>query len=169
MTSASDHGGRRRLGWTGPSAIIAVLLLAGTVSLNYSGFCIAERRFVPDEEKIRAAVADVAVGDMVFWYGAGRDPDGRRSVLIDRPDTVDEFLAANPGCCRIVPVGRSMHSRAFPGRILGQVSHEVRIDYVRQIPDDRGILQADRARRHVYVTPCGTAVGDDFPPEQGAA
>lgn len=62
--------------------IFALLLLLIIVpsGLNYSGFCMSERRWLSDEEMIRSHLKTFdSIGSL---------------------ETVDEFLERNPECCR---------------------------------------------------------------------
>jgi hypothetical protein len=147
-------------------ALIAGLLVFPFIAggtLNHSGFCFGKLRYLSDDEKIDAAVDHLAAGDLLHWYRVGPQPDDWRAVHMDRPETVHDFLAADPDCCRIVPGGGDGRRPTFLGRVLGQVSDVVEIDHVRHFVDDRGVVQAEPVRSCAYVSPCGTVVNDFLP------
>lgn len=125
------------------TGLLALLLIPVTLGgLNYSGMCLAEGRWLSDEEKIRLAASVVANNGPNFnvindnmnrkhpraWGEGGKEYESEYSDYHDptiwkkyengsygRIGTVDvdEFMKKNPNCCKVV--GRSNgHPMASP-------------------------------------------------------
>lgn len=70
--------------------LITAILLGG---MTYSGFCFKEFRYIPDDEKIRIAIAYALKEnrEAVAQY--------KERAVVYPFNTVDEFLASNPISC----------------------------------------------------------------------
>ena len=110
-----------------------MLLLMVFGSLNYSGFCFKEMRYLSDEEKIRGAIAaNHTIKGNQKWRRSSYDKLGRVSeyeVVIPYAD-VDEFLRENPNCCRVIYKGfADDRPPGFFEKIFGTCNYGVRMTY----------------------------------------
>lgn len=118
--------------------------------LNYSGFCFAEKRYLSDEEKIRAE----------FDYQNSRD-----TLPLDNfPDpkhikykSFDEYVALYPECCSVNPGGPyEVAPVEFLARILGYNSGDVVvINFQVRYLDENGLLKTVENRYENYSRNCG--------------
>ncbi len=126
--------------------LIGIILPA---SLNYSGFCIAQGRYLSDDEKIRAVIS----------YHNNRDtlPVGTHNYQQISYRSVEEFLAKNPNCCAVdpgVPVGIPPDS--FFNRVIGLDSNKpVIVNYKMMYIDDHGIRSSQSIKFENVLTNCG--------------
>ncbi|HYX18928.1 MAG TPA: hypothetical protein VE944_32180 [Nostoc sp.] len=127
-----------------------LLILFVYFGLNYSGFCFAEKRYLSDEEKIRA----------VFDYQNSRDT----LPLNNAPDpkhikykSFDEYIALYPECCSVNPGGGyEVPPTEFLDRILGYDSGDVVvINFKVRYLDENGSLKTGEKRFDNYLQNCG--------------
>ena len=149
-----------RWGRTLAAGVVAVLAigLGSLGAANYAGVCVPERRVVPDREFILAAIVEEGVGDIQMAYPAWPSPDAAtKSVRVDRPDTPEAFLAANPGCCAVFAAGPTdaYERPTFRRRLFGWSRQVVHIRYVQPRPDDRGVLRDELTERYFNMNTCG--------------
>ena len=101
--------------------IIIFGTLAGFIlyfSLNYSGFCFAEMRYLSDEEKIK----------LVFDYQNNRQflPLEHANVEHVKYESFDQYSRIYPDCCAVNPGGAyGAPPSSFVERILGYDSNDI--------------------------------------------
>lgn len=127
-----------------------LLILFVYYGLNYSGFCFAEKRYLSDEEKIRAE----------FDYQNSRD-----TLPLDNPPnsehikykSFDEYIALYPKCCAVNPGGSYEVSPVeFLDRIFGYNSGDVVvINFQVRYLDENGSLKTVENRYENYSRNCG--------------
>jgi hypothetical protein len=129
---------------------------------NYLGYCSSTGRRLTDDEKIRIAVRTVirenSPGGELFIQVSGRAVrTGRRFNDDSLPYVdVDDFLAINRNCCRVVDVWPEIG--ASPGwyaRLTGEFSGFVRLDFLSRKKEDDGQVSEEKRRGYVALTNCG--------------
>lgn len=130
--------------------VLLILFLFVYFGLNYSGFCFAEKRYLSDEDKIRAE----------FDY-----QNSRNTLPLDNfPDpkhikykSFDEYIALYPKCCAVNPGGPYEVAPAkFLDRILGYNSGDVVvINFQVRYLDENGSLKTVENRFENYSHNCG--------------
>ena len=113
-------------------AVVFIVL----ASLNYSGMCISESRYLTDREKYEAVLIKtihrIEPGDgNISAPEYSNNPEERKKQLQDKADA---FLEANPSCCRIITDvsklgGEGWFDRSFFGRLSGAESYVIEIRY----------------------------------------
>jgi hypothetical protein len=106
-------------------------------SLNYSGFCFEEMRYLSDEEKIRGAIANLLKNYNTSWYAhhtitekVGDKTKYQAYVYwqnIPFKD-IDEFLKENPHCC-VINRGGEDHLPEFWEKIFGRCNYFIGMKY----------------------------------------
>lgn len=145
--------------------VLGVLIaLVSLASLNYSGFCIPQGRWLTDEEKIRLAASAVANNGPTFNYlndhmrKALPESETRfRNFEVEYTDyrdetiwkeipgggfsrigraNVDDFMRQNPNCCKVVgSEGKPFVFPPFWWRILGNYDDVVEVRYTARFKD----------------------------------
>jgi len=127
-----------------------LLILFVYFGLNYSGFCFAEKRYLSNEEKIRA----------VFDYQNSRDvlpienfPDPKHIKY----KSFDEYIALYPECCSVNPGGPyEVPPVNFIDRIFGYHSGDVVvINFHARFLNKNGKLETVEVRFDNYLQNCG--------------
>ena len=141
----------RDLSWERFLFVRGVLLfLLVYFGLNYSGFCFAEKRYLSNEEKIRAE----------FDYQNSRDvlpianfPDPKHIKY----KSFDEYIALYPECCPDNPGGPyEVPPAKFLDRILGYNSGDVVvINFQVRYLDENDSLKTVENRFENYSRNCG--------------
>ena len=73
----------------------AILIAAVPLSLNYSGYCLSEQRFLTKEELIEIALRDVHY--LVDYQGRSLNIDIEEIFKKNR-----EYTKINPNCCKVL-------------------------------------------------------------------
>ena len=137
--------------------LVAILLLglAGyaiyLAHLSYSGYCFEQKRFLTDDEKIRAVVREILVrypksGDVVHELKIvdGKRVWTKRKKWPESPvpyESIDHFLRLNPDCCSVSDLatyGTGLVKISVMQRVLGRASDFVRINYYLRYLDEKG-------------------------------
>ena len=123
--------------------------------LTYTGYCHMEGKYLTDEEKVRASVADVLSHYPPSVVLRKHHPDAKIEGYLP-PESpvyyrdVDEFLKLNPNCCVVSPisVSKGMESTAprFFERATGGVSSFVSMNY------EVRYLDPSKEKKSVHVT-----------------
>ena len=139
-----------------------LLILSVYFSLNYSGFCFAEMRYLSNEEKIRAE----------FDYQNSRDtlpldnpPDPKHvkdksfdgyNLAHIKYKSFDEYIALYPECCSVNPGGPyEVSPTEFLDRIFGYNSGDVVvINFQVRYLDENGLLKTVENRFENYSPNC---------------
>lgn len=133
------------------AVLIPVLMFITYASLNYSGYCIAERRYFSDEEKIRLTVE----------YVNSRDGVHIDSSLSGHPKRIkyanaDEFMKLNKECCSIGPRGGDGYRYPnFGRRIYGSISDTIVLDYLAKYVDEGGVERSKLVTEQWSISNCG--------------
>ena len=138
-------------------ASLGIASMGSILALNYSGFCIAEFRFVPDEEKINKVVSALALGGISRGFV---EQDGRLveagSVMTLPYKNTDEFFADNPNCCQIGPLApEGYYEPTLVRKLTGTVSDVVAVRYLRRTVDSAGAIASERVLAQFSVNNCG--------------
>lgn len=147
---------------------VALLAVGGSVwwtGMNYAGYCHAEHRFLSDEEKIHSAVQfvlnrypptiskkiDVTVNGVAqksdYWY-----PPENPVMYKD----INDFMAINPGCCRLSMRTGEGSPLSLLDRITGYASTFVIVKYDVRYKEN-GIEKSQMDSTAVAVRNCGNA------------
>jgi len=126
-------------------------------SLTYSGYCLSERRYVPDKEKIDTAMVWIFQHQKRLQFKQTADGKAEAWYLNLIPyESIDEFRRANPNCCSIgARPGDDYTEPTFVRRLFGLVSEIIVIDYLERYIDDQGNQRTQRVTRQVSVDVCG--------------
>jgi hypothetical protein len=106
-------------------------------SLNYSGFCFEEMRYLSDEDKIHIAVT----------YVLNRGFKGKREY-----QSVNDFLANNPHCCSISTESMITVINDSPDRTIGNLC-----GYVYVLEDSFDVRPEEKAMSAIAISNCGKA------------
>jgi hypothetical protein len=110
-----------------PIATFFLMLFLLPASLNYSGMCLAEGRWLSNDEKIRKVVEVINSPGRVFIEDKNNNTQPYQLIPYK---SVDDFLEKNPDCCE---VGMSLRGDYFPptfvDRITGVYGDKLRINY----------------------------------------
>lgn len=102
-----------------------VIVLGALASLNYSGYCVRDARFLTQAELVDAGVRD--------YFASYPPPVYSNFVRVTAPipySSVEDFVSRNPNCCELNPTGRQGETPGLFSRILGRFAGYVRIDYM---------------------------------------
>jgi hypothetical protein len=133
--------------WT-MGAAVALVAVGVVPSLNYSGFCLSEGRYLTDAELI-----DIARRDEFRFYPPhsyqGFAAEIRRPIEYS---SYEDFVARNPNCCSVTRTGRKNFSPALFHRLAGNFATFVRVEYRVEegVPD-----VPETYISHVAITNCG--------------
>jgi hypothetical protein len=146
---------------------LALLYLLVRAGLNYSGFCLEQRRFYTDREKIEIAIGMILRGYPptlieVVTYPEGRKVD--RYFLPERPvpyRSVDEFLQVNPDCCEVTQREHPKISGnvSLGNRLFGITSANVRVRYRVRYLDANGRMITEIMEPYIAISNCGRPRG----------
>jgi hypothetical protein len=128
--------------------------------LNYAGVCLAQKRFLPEAEKIQLAVTYTNASSVVPVRVSGHETRLYKSI----PYTgAEDLINNNPHCCRIT-VGQRWGDEGAPpdflSRAFGLYVGDVRIDYVARYRDEQGNQHSYPLKRIVILGNCG-AINND--------
>ncbi len=148
---------RRR--WIVLSLGAIVLLSLGT--LNYSGMCISERRYLTDQEKFRKFVSHVIRN--VPGRGYVENNTGDRNIQKVIPyRTADEFFKTNPNCCEFGPTAGNgiepMPAPSLVDRALGKATDVIVRRYLIRYIDAHGHQKSFEVGGQTWADSCGRYV-----------
>lgn len=133
--------------------LVLLLLLVMLGSLNYSGMCIPEGRWLSDKEKIRRVVNNLIIN--------GRDvvpvetKDGAKYYKQIKYENEKDFFLANPDCCRS---GLTLMGDYFPpqliDRITGVYGDKVELNYNLIYIDDSGHERSQHQTSQIITSNC---------------
>lgn len=95
---------RRVIRWLPIALVIGGASAAvAAVWLDNVGFCVPERRFLSDAEKIQAAADYAARRGFRLNFRVEREDGTGAEIMARTPvyPSAEELMAANPGCCRM--------------------------------------------------------------------
>jgi hypothetical protein len=142
------------------AAIAAAIWWPG---MNYYGYCHAEGRFVPDAEKIDAAVTRVlwAYPPPLPIY---RIENGQRKLVDIRSPANpipyanrDEFLRENPNCCTLTDTEREGQEVTLMSRLTGKISTYVTVRYQVKYRNAAGDTIVEPSQTFRAIDNCGGA------------
>ncbi len=139
--------------------LVLILLLGGIpASLNYSGFCISQGRYLSDEEKIRIVIIS---GNSQDTIPVEIEKEGHKHWQENykqiKYKDVNEFFDKNPDCCKVNGGGPyDLGAPSFFDRITGYDSGDVvtinaRANYI----DENGNKQSIMLKSDSVLTNCG--------------
>ena len=139
-----------------------LLILSVYFSLNYSGFCFAEMRYLSNEEKIRAEF-DYQNSRDTLPLDSPPDPKQVKDKSFDgynlahiKYKSFDEYIALYPECCSVNPGGPyEVSPTEFLDRIFGYNSGDVVvINFQVRYLDENGSLKTVENRFENYSPNC---------------
>lgn len=143
-------------GCVGLGAVVTpILFLVGTNST----FCPTLGRALTDEELIESVITQKAVGDFQLFFG-DEEEQSIPPQVVDRFDTVDEFLAAYPTCCEVYRSGKAGFEPTFDFLrwIKGEVWPVVGVTYPKIVISESLDVQTNIVREYFETDPCGKLV-----------
>lgn len=172
--SLGYRGRKQRQGRLSPAlaalglATLILLLGAplGVATLNYTGFCLKEGRFLTDEEKVQVAVSYVMTGyPPVLARTRATDEGGvwRNVVEYARPEDpiyyldAAEFSRVNRDCCVVAARPGRAQAPLFWSRVRGRLSDFVRVSYRVRYLEPGGTEGSQVHVQWVAVANCGRA------------
>jgi hypothetical protein len=132
---------------------IPLTVLVAYFALNYSGFCLAQMRYLSDEEKFK----------LVFDYHIGnRIPE----KIVNKTEQLytyighksfDEYIKENPECCTINPGGPyELPPPSFSDRITGHNSGDIIvIELTARYLDEKGKERLKEYKVEQALQNCG--------------
>ena len=146
-----------------PATVVAVFAIFGSAiygaRLSYHGYCFSQGRYVPESEKVRIAVArlletyppaatNVPLGSN-WWQPI---PPNKPIHYLD----VDEFLAINHDCCKVVPIEKYIEGGHLTllERVTGTATQVVEIRYLVRHRDDINKPQSFPTKANLQITNC---------------
>jgi hypothetical protein len=154
--------------------LLLLLWLVLRASLNYSGFCWAEKRWLSDEEVMDNMIAVVNSERLPFsrWREFGVDETNRdeykkyEGYKFLPYQSIKDFKQQNPDCCKLdgypsvenLPQGDELIDFYFFARLIGVFGYSGVIDYVARHEKPDG--NSDNRKIQVYptATNCGEAI-----------
>jgi len=148
------------------AGLILVAIAIGRFSLNYSGYCFEEHRFLSNEEKISIAIRDVfgTYPPNLIEYG-----ENLGEVIVIGGHTpahpiyykdIDTFRAENTDCCRLTQRMERTKSK-FPiqlgSRLSGDANTFVEVIYKLKYIDESGVERSQIHIEYVAISNCGHA------------
>ena len=110
-----------------PLLLIFLLLPLIPASLNYSGFCMKQKRWISDEEKIRIVLSEIIRQGSLYIETKDR---GTQPFPQVRYSSVAELLEKNPNCCisDSTKAGDNGHP-TFWDKVLGRYTDVLVLQY----------------------------------------
>jgi hypothetical protein len=148
ITEAHKHRGPILKSFSFVGGVLLILFVY--FGLNYSGFCFAEKRYLSNEEKIRA-VFDLQNSRDILPIENFPDPEHIKYK------SFDEYIALYPECCSVNPGGPyEVPPAKFLDRILGYDSGDVVvINFKVRYLNENGSLETAEVRFDNYLQNCG--------------
>jgi len=142
---------------------LAIAYIALRSGLNYSGFCLEQRRFLTDGEKIEIVVRRILNSYPPALKTYVTNPDGRRAINWSRPEkpipysSIEEFFAVNPDCCEVTLREHPKQGGTISliDRLLGITSANVRVRYQVRYLDENKQPNTEYVEPYWAVSSCG--------------
>lgn len=155
--------------WLKQHPVKATLLLALLIfivlpaSLNYSGFCISQGRWLSDEELMVSAFNEINNRSTTTINISDTE-----SVVINRIPylSYNEFINENPNCCyagrKSQNDGNGYMSASLTARILGSSAAVISLSYKERYFNESNEKQEKNKKQILSVSNCGRAISDDW-------
>jgi len=132
-----------------------VALAALVPTLELSGYCFEQQRFLTDREFLNAAIGEAIERDAVTVARSQQRQVKIESVPLPRYSSMEEFVAKNPQCCKFAPhnAGDESPLVTFGDRVFGRAARTVLVAYPLSLSD----RSAATASLRIVVTNCGYA------------
>ncbi|NEQ39499.1 MAG: hypothetical protein F6K40_25865 [Okeania sp. SIO3I5] len=125
------------------------MLYAG---LNYSGFCLAQIRYLSDEDKFRKEFERFNQLDTTFIPERQNNENGGQRYKRIKYESFEQFMESNPDCCTVRPSGIA----SLWLRITGVHSGEVTVmKYTVYYLDENGERRSRESKRQIILQNCG--------------
>ncbi len=134
--------------------LVLILLLGGIpASLNYSGFCIAEGRYLSDEEKIEKVINSNLIPYSEYIFDVN---NLKKSNPIERYKNVQEFLEKNPNCCFMdIKQAADAGPPSFWSRIFNTYTNVIVANYHEWFIDKNSNPNPKPKQRLFFIDNCG--------------
>lgn len=122
-------------------------------SLNYSGFCFAQMRYLSNEEKFQSVFEAYIKNKKT----EGTDNMKEKSHTSTEDKTFEEYVKKNPDCCKINPGGPyDLPPPSFLDRITGYNSGDVIVmDFKKTYLDKNGKQKLKEYQAQYVMQNCG--------------
>lgn len=153
-TTSSSPQKRNRLVRNLP-ILILVALLGGPAGLNYSGFCISKGRWLSDEERVHIVANYQNNRTIMPIYIKGIGYKNFKQIPYQ---SVDELLAKNPYCCKVVGSG-DVPRPSMWDRIFGKNSNKIiNVKYKVMHLNETGQQDSYEVNYYNTLSNCGESV-----------
>ena len=118
-------------------------------SLNYSGFCFAQMRYLSNEDKFRKLF------EVVNQPSGSVSVNGKLNYEKITYENFEQFIESNPDCCMVEGRWRTMPS-SFLDRITGfERGETILTKYTLYYLDENGDRTSKKYRRATILQNCG--------------
>ena len=137
--------------------MIVLTPLVGTLAFkplsNYYGYCLAEGKFLSNEEKIDAAINYINSRDRVPIISGNEI----QYLVQIRYSSVSDFKAKNPDCCQVGMSG--FYSETWPPtfkeRVEGRYGDRVKVKFQLNYIDKNGVSSSKPEEWDYVIENCG--------------
>lgn len=153
----------RLMNYIFPATVVAVFFLFASAiyaaRLSYDGYCFSQGRQIPENEKVRTAIARILETYPPAATRVYLGSNAWQPIPPSRPihyASVDEFLAMNPECCRIAPIEKYIEGGHLDllSRLTGEATNIVEIRYLVRYLDDSNRHQSFPAEILLRLNNC---------------
>lgn len=139
-------------------ALVAIVIVRS--GLNYAGYCLAEGRWLTDEEIFRKQIARIIQQDKIYLQLPKRGNVHYKAV---KYKSVEEFLKQNPNCCKMHRFGPDGGvGISFRAKINGDYLDGMGIYYKARYLDKTGKIKELNRSVYPIVNNCGDLIREDF-------
>lgn len=150
------------LSWIKKHWILSIFLLVGGVpaSLNYSGYCWEQKRWLSDEEFFISAIRHESNDNVHNIDGS----NAKRTKIVDSDESARKFLQENPQCC-VFGIGGGLEEIGIFAKMLGISYIDVDVQY--ELADNARTEggKYDYGAGYLSINSCGKVIdryGDTF-------
>jgi hypothetical protein len=136
---------------------VPLTIIVGCASLNYSGFCFDEMRYLSDEEKLRIGFETFNSRKTVPIRTVTKDAIHFNAYEQIKYKSFKQFMESNPNCCAINPGGPyDVAPSDFWDRITGYDTGEVMVrTFTAHYLDENGERKSEEITTTTVLQNCG--------------
>ena len=136
------------------------VIFAVPATLNYSGYCWEEKRWLSDEEKIRRMIYITNKSGYIRIENKNKKGDYIQIKNIPYKD-IDDFLQKNPDCCNVDSSYPYSSEGVLPlfdfwDYVFLGGGYVVHLNYLENYIDEDNIHQSHKVERQSVISNCGT-------------